>query len=241
MNNNMNNNIDNQDELDFDFNRDKNKKDEYDPIKLPKDGKQAEAVIWSTSVLERAVDGINKGLPLKANPFIGKNTQLLKPDLVYKRTKEEVEDYIHCMKDPLFFAEKCFIKTPTGMQACKLRDYQRRYIMHLVNNRFSLLLSCRQAGKSFSYLTNINIKIPYFYYKKLACSKLKKYYFYIDNNDIYINLPFFELYNLYNKSKLWKLKYYIYKLIYKINKYEKKQKLNTGLKDVQIKQQKKYG
>lgn len=124
------------------------KRDAFDPIKLPKDGKQAERVIWSTGVLNAAVDGINKGLPLKANPFIGKDTQLLKPDLVYKRTEEEISDYIKCMNDPIHFASKCFIKTPTGMQQCKLRDYQVDYINHLKDNRFSILLSCRQAGKS---------------------------------------------------------------------------------------------
>lgn len=124
------------------------KRDDYDPIKLPKDGTKAEKVIWSTDVLDKAVDGMNKGLPLKANPFIGKDTQLLKPDLVYKRTPEEVDDYIKCMKDPIYFASKCKIKTPTGMKECVLRDYQVRYINHLANNRFSILLSCRQAGKS---------------------------------------------------------------------------------------------
>lgn len=188
-----------EDKLDFDFDRDKNKKDEYDPIKLPKDGKQAEAVVWSTSVLNRAVDGINKGLPLKANPFIGKNTQLLKPDLVYKRTKEEVEDYVHCMKDPLFFAEKCFIKTPTGMQACKLRDYQKRYIMHLAENRFSILRSCRQAGKSFSFLANLQIHNK--------------------NTNEYTIIPFYKLYYKYNKNKTLfdYIKYYVYNIIYKLN------------------------
>ena len=140
--------VNEKDELDFDYDRDKNKKIEFDPIKVPKDGKLAEAIIWSTSVLNKAVDGINKGLPLKANPFIGKNTQLLKPDLVYQRTPEEVEDYIKCMKEPLYFASKCFIKTPTGMKPCVLRDYQERYIMHLVNNRFSILRAARQCGKS---------------------------------------------------------------------------------------------
>ena len=120
----------------------------FDPIKQPKDGKQAERVIWSTSVLSAAVDGINKGLPLKANPFIGKDTQLLKPDLVYKRTHEEIDDYVKCMNDPIHFASKCMIKTPTGMAPCVLRDYQVRYINHLKENRFSILRSCRQAGKS---------------------------------------------------------------------------------------------
>ena len=64
---------------------------EYDPIKEIKGGEKAKAVVWSTKSLEAAVDGLSKGLPLKANPFIGPNTKLLKPDLVYKRTKEELE------------------------------------------------------------------------------------------------------------------------------------------------------
>ena len=121
---------------------------EYDPIKLSKDGKEAEKVIWSTHSLDVAVDAMKKGLPLKANPFIGKNTKLLKPNLVYRRTKEEIEDYIRCKQDPVFFAEKCYLMTPEGLQRCKMRDYQVDYLHHLQNHRFSILLSCRQAGKS---------------------------------------------------------------------------------------------
>ena len=121
---------------------------EYDPIKVPKDGKEAERVVWSTKSINIAVDAISKGLPLKANPFIGKNTKLLKPDLVYKRTPEELEDYMKCMQDPVYFASKCYLMTPEGLQACKLRDYQVDYLRHLQKNRFSVFLSCRQSGKS---------------------------------------------------------------------------------------------
>lgn len=92
---------------------------------------------------------MKKGLPLKANPFIGKNTKLLKPDLVFKRTQEEIEDYMHCMEDPLYFATKCYLMTPTGLQPVILRDYQEDYMRHLQKNRFSLFLSCRQSGKCF--------------------------------------------------------------------------------------------
>lgn len=129
-------------------NNKKHDKTEFDPIKVARDGKIAEQVIWSTKSLNTAIDGINKGLQLKANPFIGKDTQLLKPNLVYKRTKEEVEDYKKCMFDPIYFASKCYIKTPTGLKPCTLRDYQIKYINHLVENRFSILRACRQAGKS---------------------------------------------------------------------------------------------
>lgn len=121
---------------------------DWDPVKYAKDGKQAQAVIWSTNVINAAVDAIRKGLPLKANPFIGKNTLLLKPDLVFRKTDEEIEDAIKCMQDPVYFASKCHLMTPTGLRNVKLRNYQEEYLNHLKNNRFSILLSCRQAGKS---------------------------------------------------------------------------------------------
>lgn len=121
---------------------------EFDPIKYDKAGKEAEKVVWTTKSLEKAVEALKKGMPLKANPFIGKNTKLLKPDLVFARTQEEIEDYMHCMEDPLYFAEKCFLMTPTGLQAAKLRDYQKDYITHCKNNRFSIFLAARQSGKS---------------------------------------------------------------------------------------------
>ena len=121
---------------------------EYNPVKLPKDGVEAEKVIWTTKALNIALDAIKKGLPLKANPFCGKNVQLLKPDLVYKRTKEEIDDYLKCREDPVYFASKCFLMTPEGLKACKLRDYQIEYLEALKENNFTILLSCRQAGKS---------------------------------------------------------------------------------------------
>ena len=216
--NSLHTNINTNDELDFDYNRDKNKKAEFDPIKVPKDGKLAEAIVWSTNVLEKAVDGINKGLPLKANPFIGKNTQLLKPDLVFQRTPEEVADYIKCMNEPLYFATKCYIKTPTGMKACVLRDYQERYIMHLVNHRFSLLRAARQCGKCLIFNTLGSFILTKGLSKKLdkKITKLQSKYTYINidtNQYIFANLPFYELQNLFDDSFIWKIKYRLYKLI----------------------------
>lgn len=121
---------------------------EYNPVKEQVGGKEAERVVWTTSVINKAIDAITKGMPLKANPFIGKNTKLLKPNLLYKRTQEEMDDYIRCKLDPVYFATKCFLMTPEGLKPCKLRDYQEDYLRHLQNHRFSIWLACRQAGKS---------------------------------------------------------------------------------------------
>lgn len=192
---------------------------EWDPIKEQKDGQKAQAVIWSTKILNAAVDGIKKGLPLKANPFIGKNTKLLKPDLVFRRTAEELDEYIKCKLDPVYFASKCYLMTPEGLQPVELRDYQVDYLRHLQKNRFSIFLSCRQSGKSFSYLATVKICL-----KNVSQNdeiKEKLFFFYIKDN-IY-DIPVFELYNVFCKQTLvWKLKYHLYKLIYKLTYGRKK-------------------
>ena len=192
---------------------------EFDPVKRDKGGKEAEAVIWSCSVLEKAVDAMKKGLPLKANPFIGKNTKLLKPDLVFKRTQEEIEDYMHCMEDPLYFATKCYLMTPTGLQPVILRDYQEDYMRHLQKNRFSLFLSCRQSGKTFlqntkvkflftnSFISNYGIQ-----FGKQKFTYLFKNFRYVKSGSDYLfELPFYEFQNLFDDTIYWKLKYNLYK------------------------------
>ena len=121
---------------------------DYNPVKSIVNGEAAERVIWSTKAFNLAVDAIKKGLPLKNNPFCGKNVQLLKPDLVYRRTAEEIEDYKHCKADPVYFASKCFLMTPEGLKPCKLRDYQIEYLNLLKENNFTILLAARQSGKS---------------------------------------------------------------------------------------------
>ena len=126
----------------------KSKETEFNPIKEMVGGKQAERVIWSTNIINIALQAIEEGKPLKASPFYMKNTKLLKPELVYKRTKEEIDDYIRCKTDPVYFASKCYLMTPEGLKPCVLRDYQIAYLRHLQKNRFSIFLSCRQSGKS---------------------------------------------------------------------------------------------
>ena len=193
----------------------KNQEVEFNPVKETVGGKQAEKVIWSTNIINVALKAIEEGKPLKASPFYMKNTKLLKPELVYKRTKEEIDDYIKCKQDPVYFASKCYLMSAEGgLMQCKLRDYQIDYLRHLQKNNFSIFLSCRQSGKCFSLLSSIIIKTKN---DSLFDNKLEKYYFYINDTDVFIKIPMFELYNLYCKQTLiWKCKYQLYKIIYKL-------------------------
>lgn len=202
---------------------DKSKKDipEFNPVKETINGKKVEQAIWTTNVINKALEALQQGKPLKMTPFLNNNTKLLKPELVYKRTKEEIEDYIKCKTDPIHFASKCFIMTPQGLSACHLRDYQIDYIKHLQKHRFSLLLAARQIGKSLNLMSNIFVKIDKNDIN--ICRHVKKINYYYIIDDIYY-LPIFEIYNLYCKQTfLWKIKYHLYKIIYNLT-YDKKRK-----------------
>lgn len=122
---------------------------EFNPIKETVNGKKALDVIWSTSTLEKAIDGLNSGKKLVANPFYENNTKLLKGDITFSFTEEEQQEWKKCRKDILYFANRyCKLMTPQGIKNVEMRDYQEEYLKHLVNNRLSIFLSCRQSGKT---------------------------------------------------------------------------------------------
>ena len=121
----------------------------FDPVKEDKDGVRAKRVIWSSRALQLAFEGLKQGRKLVANPFYENNTKLLKGDLVFDRTEDEIEEWLRCKNDIIYFVEKyCQLMTPEGIKNVKLRDYQKKYLKHLIDNRLSIYLACRQCGKT---------------------------------------------------------------------------------------------
>jgi hypothetical protein len=65
-------------------------------------------------------------------------------------TQEQVEEYIKCAKDPIYFAKK-YVKVVTldkGVTQFDLYDYQERLVEKLCNNRFVIGKLARQSGKT---------------------------------------------------------------------------------------------
>jgi len=65
-------------------------------------------------------------------------------------TQEQVEEYIKCSKDPIYFAKK-YIKVVTldkGVTPFNLYDYQEELVRVLSNNRFVIGKLARQSGKT---------------------------------------------------------------------------------------------
>lgn len=121
----------------------------FNPIKEDVDGKKARSVVWTSETINMAIQGLGQGKKLIANPFYEYNTKLLKGDLVFQRTKEEEEEFIRCMNDIVYFANKyCKLMTPEGIRNIQLRPYQVNYLRHLEKHNLSIFLSCRQSGKT---------------------------------------------------------------------------------------------
>jgi len=67
-------------------------------------------------------------------------------------TKESITEYKLCMESPQYFAENyCkVIHLDKGLVSFKLYPYQADMFQHFEDNRFSVVLACRQSGKSIS-------------------------------------------------------------------------------------------
>jgi len=67
-------------------------------------------------------------------------------------TQDLVLEYAKCMKDPVYFCEKYVkvIALDKGLVNFKLYPYQEKMFEHFNNNRFNIVLACRQSGKSIS-------------------------------------------------------------------------------------------
>jgi len=191
--------------------------EDFNPIKEDKEGIVAKRMVWTSNALDLALKGLDDGRKLIANPFYENNTKLLKGDLVFKRTEEERNEWKRCAKDIIYFVNKyCKLMTPQGIKNVTLRDYQERYLKHLMKNRLSIYLACRQCGKCTAFITNILCKFSDDFWNTFG-GKLKKKWdkkYYIKEQDCY-KVPMFEIYNLYDDSFLWKIEYRLYKILYK--------------------------
>jgi hypothetical protein len=88
----------------------------------------------------------NLNLSYQGNPNVKKD------GVQEKWTPELVEEYKRCMNDPVYFAENYVkvIALDKGLVSFKLYPYQKEMFGHFKDNRFNVVLACRQSGKSIS-------------------------------------------------------------------------------------------
>jgi len=80
------------------------------------------------------------------------NINVKRDGIVQEWSQHEVEEYAKCMANPSYFAETYvkIISLDRGLVPFQLYDYQQNMFKHFNDNRFSIVLACRQSGKSIS-------------------------------------------------------------------------------------------
>ena len=78
------------------------------------------------------------------------NPNLKKANVAREWTKEEIEEYAKCMKDPQYFIEEYIkiVSLDEGLVPFKLYDFQKEMVGTFHNNRFTICKLPRQSGKS---------------------------------------------------------------------------------------------
>ncbi len=87
----------------------------------------------------------------KSESYLG-NPNVKRDGVVQNWESDEVKEYAKCMKDPSYFARTyCkVIHLDKGLVPFKLYPYQEKMFNQFNENRFNVVLACRQSGKSIS-------------------------------------------------------------------------------------------
>jgi len=90
-------------------------------------------------------------LRMNNETYLG-NINVKRDGVVQQWTKEEVLEYKKCMENPAHFAREYvkIISLDSGLVPFNLYPYQERMFNHFNDNRFNIVLACRQSGKSIS-------------------------------------------------------------------------------------------
>jgi len=80
------------------------------------------------------------------------NPNVKRDGVIQEWTKELIQEYYKCSKDPVYFAEKyCkVISLDRGLVPFMLYPYQKKMFEQFNEHRFNIVLACRQSGKSIS-------------------------------------------------------------------------------------------
>lgn len=85
------------------------------------------------------------------------NINVKRDGVSHNYTEDEFEEYVKCKKDPAYFAKNyCkIINLDKGLVYFDLYPYQDTMFKHFNENRFNIVLACRQSGKSVAAVAYI--------------------------------------------------------------------------------------
>ena len=101
-----------------------------------------------TSILPEKTDIIEN--PINDGQYYRGDKNVPKSEAQFEWTPKMVQELKKCKEDILYFAENYFyiVNLDRGKEVIKLYTRQKQILRSLINNRFTVLLSCRQFGKT---------------------------------------------------------------------------------------------
>jgi hypothetical protein len=78
------------------------------------------------------------------------NTNLKKKGIEIEWTQDQIQEFVKCAKDPIYFAEKYIkiVHVDHGLIPIRMYDYQKEIVEKFSNNRRTVVVTSRQAGKT---------------------------------------------------------------------------------------------
>lgn len=75
-------------------------------------------------------------------------------------SQEQFEEYVKCAEDPVYFSERYIkiVHVDHGFIPIQLYDYQKEIIQKVNDNRRTIVVTSRQAGKCVSINTPIKLR-----------------------------------------------------------------------------------
>lgn len=85
------------------------------------------------------------------------NQNLASTSDVFEFTKEQLKEFTHCARDPIYFIEKYvkIVNIDHGLVNFQMYDFQKDIVSTAVNNRFTICKLPRQVGKALDVETPI--------------------------------------------------------------------------------------
>jgi len=94
-----------------------------------------------------------------ANDYYLGNSRVKGAGVVYEYTKEELEEYIKCRRDPIYFIEKYVTIIGTfGKTLFKMYEFQKEMILAFTHKARVVIKSGRQQGKCNFHLEKVFVK-----------------------------------------------------------------------------------
>jgi len=122
----------------------------------------ATTTIWTTILVKQTLEKLRYGMDVDMSCFHEKDIELKAGKILFKLTKEELEEFQKCSEDILHFVSKyCRFMTDSGRNTVKLREFQKEILTELAEEEWKeviqdmgpvardyILMAARQTGKT---------------------------------------------------------------------------------------------